>query len=107
MYESFSHICFFMANLSLPYTQGKCSHGGAADLTSTVVPRGGISKDERRPDNEAFHTAAVKLATSASLQLLEDIRGAAGDNDFLRCNDNGLHNIITIRTNANDMSVYV
>ena len=63
---------------------GKCSHGGAADLTSAVVPRGGISKDERRPDNGAVHAAAIKLATSASLQLLEDIRGAAGDSDFLR-----------------------
>ena len=63
---------------------GKCSHGGAGDLTSAVVPRGGISKDERRPGNEALHDAAVTAATSASLQLLEDIRGAAGDRDFLR-----------------------
>uniref|UniRef100_A0A671YRG3 von Willebrand factor A domain containing 11 n=1 Tax=Sparus aurata TaxID=8175 RepID=A0A671YRG3_SPAAU len=64
--------------------QGKCSHGGAADLTSAEIPRGGISKDERRADNVAFHNAAVTLATAASLQLLEDIRSAAGDKDFLR-----------------------
>lgn len=64
---------------------GKCSHGGAADLTSAAIPRGGISKDERRADNVAFHNAAVTLATAASLQLLEDIRSAAGDKDFLRC----------------------
>ncbi|XP_013865688.1 von Willebrand factor A domain-containing protein 7 [Austrofundulus limnaeus] len=64
--------------------QGKCSHGGVSDLTSTVVPRGGISKDERRSDNVALHEAAVKTATAASLQLLEDIRSAAGDKDFLR-----------------------
>ncbi|KAM8773368.1 von Willebrand factor A domain-containing protein 7-like [Acanthopagrus schlegelii] len=64
--------------------QGKCSHGGAADLTSIAAPRGGISKDERRADNVAFHNAAVTLATAASLQLLEDIRSAAGDRDFLR-----------------------
>ncbi|CAL8331383.1 unnamed protein product [Merluccius merluccius] len=74
----------YMGIFSNEKPKGKCSHGGAGDLTSAVVPRGGISKDERRPDNGAFHAAAVKLATSASLQLLEDIRGAAGDSDFLR-----------------------
>uniref|UniRef100_A0A6Q2YXP0 von Willebrand factor A domain containing 11 n=1 Tax=Esox lucius TaxID=8010 RepID=A0A6Q2YXP0_ESOLU len=63
---------------------GKCSHGGAADLTGLEIPWGGISKDERRPDNEALHNTAITLATTASLQLLDDIRGAAGDNDFLR-----------------------
>uniref|UniRef100_A0A665WD84 von Willebrand factor A domain-containing protein 7-like n=1 Tax=Echeneis naucrates TaxID=173247 RepID=A0A665WD84_ECHNA len=64
--------------------KGKCSHGGTSDLTNTVNPRGGISKDERRPDNIAFHDTAVSSATAASLQLLEDIRLAAGDKDFLR-----------------------
>lgn len=63
---------------------GKCSHGGEADLTSAADPRGGINKDERRSDNVALHTAAVNAATAASLQLLEDIRLAAGDNAFLR-----------------------
>ncbi|XP_017272500.1 von Willebrand factor A domain-containing protein 7 isoform X2 [Kryptolebias marmoratus] len=63
---------------------GKCSHGGDDDLTSTAVPRGGISKDDRRSDNVALQEAAVKIATAASLQLLEDIRSAAGDRDFLR-----------------------
>lgn len=63
---------------------GKCSHGGASDLTSTSVPRGGIHKDERRKDNAALHDAAVNLATAASLQLLEDIRSAVGDDYFLR-----------------------
>ncbi|KAG7214483.1 hypothetical protein INR49_022995 [Caranx melampygus] len=62
----------------------KCSHGGEYDQTSTIIPRGGISKDERRSDNVAFHNAAVHAATTASLQLLEDIRSAAGNNDFLR-----------------------
>uniref|UniRef100_A0A3B5AIB1 von Willebrand factor A domain-containing protein 7-like n=1 Tax=Stegastes partitus TaxID=144197 RepID=A0A3B5AIB1_9TELE len=61
----------------------KCSHGGASDLTSTAAPRGGISKDERRADNVALHNAAVNVATAASLELLQDIRFAAGDNDFL------------------------
>ncbi len=65
-------------------SSGKCSHGGAADLTSSAVPRGGINKDERRTDNAAFHDAAVKAATDASLQLLDDIRLAVGNNEFLR-----------------------
>ncbi|XP_059184933.1 von Willebrand factor A domain-containing protein 7 [Centropristis striata] len=74
----------YMGVFSAAKPKGKCSHGGAGDLTSTVVPRGGISKDERRPDNVAVHNAAVKAATAASLLLLQDIRLAAGDNDFLR-----------------------
>ncbi|KAL1023649.1 hypothetical protein UPYG_G00044030 [Umbra pygmaea] len=63
---------------------GKCSHGGPSDLTSSVDPRGGISKDELRPDNEKLHNNAVTVAISATLQLLEDIRGAAGDKEYLR-----------------------
>ncbi|XP_037545993.1 von Willebrand factor A domain-containing protein 7 [Nematolebias whitei] len=74
----------YMGIFSSAKPQGKCSHGGAADLTSTAAPRGGISKDERRSDNVAHHEAAVKTATAASLQLLEDIRSAAGDQNFLR-----------------------
>ncbi|XP_058497636.1 von Willebrand factor A domain-containing protein 7 [Solea solea] len=64
--------------------KGKCSHGGKGDLTSTIVPRGGISKDERRFDNIAAHNAAVNLATSASTQLLEDIVLAVGNKEFLK-----------------------
>ncbi|XP_030207835.1 von Willebrand factor A domain-containing protein 7-like [Gadus morhua] len=74
----------YMGISSSKKPKGKCSHGGAKDLTSAVEPRGGISKDERRPGNEGLHEAAVTAATRASLQLLEDIRGAAGDRDFLR-----------------------
>ncbi|KAL6110554.1 uncharacterized protein ACO6RY_19613 [Pungitius sinensis] len=73
----------YMGIYSAAKPKGKCSHGGAGDLTSSAEPRGGISKDERRSDNVDFHNAAVKAATAASLQLLEDIRVAAGDNDFL------------------------
>ncbi|XP_070775599.1 von Willebrand factor A domain-containing protein 7 [Enoplosus armatus] len=74
----------YMGIFSAAKPKGKCSHGGAADLTSTADPRGGINKDERRSDNVALHNAAVNAATAASLQLLQDIRLAAGDNDFLR-----------------------
>uniref|UniRef100_A0A8C7H3I7 von Willebrand factor A domain-containing protein 7 n=1 Tax=Oncorhynchus kisutch TaxID=8019 RepID=A0A8C7H3I7_ONCKI len=74
----------YMGIFSAAKPKGKCSHGGAADLTSSEVPRGGISKDERRSDNVALHTAAVTVATTATLRLLDDIRGAAGDNNYLR-----------------------
>ncbi|KAG7214480.1 hypothetical protein INR49_022992, partial [Caranx melampygus] len=74
----------YMSIFSTDKPKGKCSHGGEYDQTSTIIPRGGISKDERRSDNVAFHNAAVNAATTASLQLLEDIRSAAGNNDFLR-----------------------
>ncbi|XP_068607288.1 von Willebrand factor A domain-containing protein 7 [Brachionichthys hirsutus] len=74
----------YMGIFSDAKPKGKCSHGGEGDLSSDVVPRGGISKDERRPDNHVLHDAAVRVATVASRQLLEDIRLAAGDNGFLR-----------------------
>ncbi|KAF3687217.1 von Willebrand factor A domain-containing protein 7 Protein G7c Precursor [Channa argus] len=74
----------YMGIFSAAKPKGKCSHGGSGDLTSKTVPRGGINKDERRSDNVAFHNAAVSTATDASLQLLEDIRLAAGDDAFLR-----------------------
>ncbi|KAM9792587.1 von Willebrand factor A domain-containing protein 7-like [Neosynchiropus ocellatus] len=64
--------------------KGKCSHGGEKDLTSKVAPVGGLSKDKRLAHNKAFHDTAVKLATAASLDLLEDIRRAAGNDKFLR-----------------------
>lgn len=64
--------------------QGKCSHGGESDLTSAQMPRGGISKDERQAHNADFHDAAVTIATQATIELLEDIRGATGNMDFLR-----------------------
>ncbi|XP_026158595.1 von Willebrand factor A domain-containing protein 7 isoform X2 [Mastacembelus armatus] len=74
----------YMGIFSAAKPQGKCSHGGGADLTSTAVPRGGINKDERRSDNVALHNAAVNAARAASLQLLEEIRSAAGNHAFLR-----------------------
>ncbi|XP_077460651.1 von Willebrand factor A domain-containing protein 7 [Stigmatopora argus] len=74
----------YMGIFSAEKPQGKCSHGGQADLTSTAVPRGGINKDERRSDNVAYHNAAVNAAILASVQLLEDIRLTVGNKDFLR-----------------------
>ncbi|XP_036372563.1 von Willebrand factor A domain-containing protein 7 [Megalops cyprinoides] len=63
---------------------GKCSHGGDRDLTSSRNPRGGISKDEDTSSHGYLHRAAADAAVSATVQLLEDIRAAAGDNNFLR-----------------------
>ncbi|XP_029009131.1 von Willebrand factor A domain-containing protein 7 [Betta splendens] len=74
----------YMGILTDVKPKGKCSHGGDSDLTSSSVPRGGINKDRRNQDNMVLHDTAVKAATEASLQLLQDIRLAAGDNDFLR-----------------------
>ncbi|XP_029949301.1 von Willebrand factor A domain-containing protein 7 [Salarias fasciatus] len=74
----------YMGIFSPAKPAGKCSHGGAADLTSTRIPKSVLHKDEPGKDSAFFHNTAVNVATAASLQLLEDIRLAAGDNDFLR-----------------------
>ncbi|KAK3554039.1 hypothetical protein QTP70_019153, partial [Hemibagrus guttatus] len=63
---------------------GKCSHGGSADLSSTQSPRGGINKDERLSHNAALHDTAVALAIDATVELLEDVRGAVGNKEYLR-----------------------
>ncbi|XP_067297300.1 von Willebrand factor A domain-containing protein 7 [Pseudorasbora parva] len=74
----------YMGLFSSDKPQGKCSHGGETDLSSTQNPRGGISKDERLSYNTDLHNNAVNLASEATLVLLEDIRGAIGNKDYLR-----------------------
>ncbi|XP_062334810.1 von Willebrand factor A domain-containing protein 7 [Osmerus eperlanus] len=74
----------YMGIFSPAKPPGKCSHGGGADLTSTTNPRGGINKDERRPDNADFHDNAIAVATAASLQLLDNIRNVVGNGEYLR-----------------------
>ncbi|CAB1316906.1 unnamed protein product, partial [Coregonus sp. 'balchen'] len=64
--------------------KGKCSHGGSLDRTSGQEPTGGINKDSLESNHGNLHTAAAEVAVVATRQLLEDIRGAAGDTDFLR-----------------------
>lgn len=49
-----------------------------------MIPRGGIHKDLPHAGNTGVFTQAVNTALYASLDLLEDIRAAAGNNDFLR-----------------------
>ncbi|KAK5858709.1 hypothetical protein PBY51_002830 [Eleginops maclovinus] len=64
--------------------KGKCSHGGAVDQTSTIEPKGGINKDTLDASHGHLHMTAANMAVAASSQLLEDIRGAAGERPFLQ-----------------------
>uniref|UniRef100_A0A672ISW4 von Willebrand factor A domain-containing protein 7-like n=1 Tax=Salarias fasciatus TaxID=181472 RepID=A0A672ISW4_SALFA len=63
---------------------GKCSHGGSFDKTSDEDPVGGINKDTRNSNHGFLHLEAADLALDATLELLEDIRVAVGDRNFLR-----------------------
>ncbi|CAN9509884.1 unnamed protein product [Ophioblennius macclurei] len=74
----------YMGIFSPAKPAGKCSHGGEGDLTSTRIPKSVLNKDEPGKNGATFHNTAVDVATAASLELLEDIRLAAGDTDFLR-----------------------
>ncbi|KAK3572594.1 hypothetical protein QTP86_000406 [Hemibagrus guttatus] len=62
--------------------KGKCSHGGIFDLSSWF--EGGISKDTDSSHHGYLHDMAASVATSATRELLEDIRAAIGDFEFLR-----------------------
>ena len=61
---------------------GKCSHGGAGDLTA--LGQGGINKDSTTASHGSLHEAAASVATAATRELLQDIRAAVGDSEFLR-----------------------
>lgn len=63
---------------------GKCSHGGAVDQTSFIVPTGGINKDSLSSNHGYLHIEAANMATAATSELLEVIRQAAGDRPFLQ-----------------------
>ncbi|XP_063064082.1 von Willebrand factor A domain-containing protein 7-like [Engraulis encrasicolus] len=73
---------FSLTSSSKP--NGKCSHGTDADRTSKTDPRGGINKDAVDAEHGSLHPQAAQVAITATSQLLQDIRGAAGDADFLR-----------------------
>ncbi|XP_023272377.1 von Willebrand factor A domain-containing protein 7-like [Seriola lalandi dorsalis] len=64
--------------------RGKCSHGGAIDQTSKIEPTGGINKDTFDSNHGHLHTEAARVAIAATSELLEDVRGAAGDRPFLQ-----------------------
>ncbi|XP_055060960.2 von Willebrand factor A domain-containing protein 7-like isoform X1 [Misgurnus anguillicaudatus] len=63
---------------------GKCSHGGKNDVTSFEEPTGGINKDEITSSHGIYHKRAADLAISATMELLEDIRLAKGNQAFLQ-----------------------
>ncbi|KAM6986817.1 von Willebrand factor A domain-containing protein 7-like [Aplochiton taeniatus] len=63
---------------------GKCSHGGPFDFSSRAAPTGGINKDTLDAEHGFLHRQAAAVAVAATTELLVDIRGAAGDADFLR-----------------------
>ncbi|XP_061535718.1 von Willebrand factor A domain-containing protein 7-like [Phycodurus eques] len=63
---------------------GKCSHGGSFDQTSKRDPVGGINKDKIGSSHGSLHREAADLAENATVELLEDIRTAVGDQNFLR-----------------------
>ncbi|XP_068583218.1 von Willebrand factor A domain-containing protein 7 [Cebidichthys violaceus] len=63
---------------------GKCSHGGSFDQTSRRDPVGGINKDDVGSSHGSLHHKAADLAVNATIELLEDIRLAVGDKNFLR-----------------------
>ncbi|XP_062391097.1 von Willebrand factor A domain-containing protein 7-like [Sardina pilchardus] len=73
---------FSLTSFSKP--DGKCSHGGSVDLTSLTEPRGGINKDGVDAAHGSLHADAARAAVAATVQLLQDVRGAVGDEDFLR-----------------------
>ncbi|KAF7650082.1 hypothetical protein LDENG_00131800 [Lucifuga dentata] len=64
--------------------KGKCSHGDDYDQTRKIPPKGGINKDTPDSSHGHLHSQAANVAIAATSQLLEDIRRAAGDIDFLR-----------------------
>ncbi|XP_065121290.1 von Willebrand factor A domain-containing protein 7-like isoform X2 [Paramisgurnus dabryanus] len=64
--------------------EGKCSHGGKSDATSFKEPTGGINKDEITSSHGIYHQRAADLAISATMELLEDIRLAKGNQAFLQ-----------------------
>lgn len=78
LFVSLFFVCFILR------TQGKCSHGGTFDRTSRKDPVGGINKDDTGSSHGYLHPKAANLAVDATVELLEEIRLAVGDNDFLR-----------------------
>ncbi|KAL7390224.1 hypothetical protein ABVT39_017352 [Epinephelus coioides] len=75
----FNFVPFFSSK-----PKGKCSHGGFLDRTSNIEPIGGINKDTLDSSHGHLHMDAANVAIAATSELLEDIRGAAGDKPFLQ-----------------------
>ncbi|XP_051982732.1 von Willebrand factor A domain-containing protein 7-like [Xyrauchen texanus] len=74
----------YFSLLSSTKPAGKCSHGGLFDRTSSSEPSGGINKDEISSSHGFLHHRAADLAFFATMDLLEDIRRATGNQAYLR-----------------------
>ncbi|ROI47898.1 von Willebrand factor A domain-containing protein 7 [Anabarilius grahami] len=72
------------ADLPLNNLAGKCSHGGFLDRTSYRDPIGGINKDDISSSHGFLHQRAADMAINATMEMLQDIRLATGNRDFLR-----------------------
>ncbi|KAA8595044.1 hypothetical protein FQN60_012179, partial [Etheostoma spectabile] len=59
-------------------------HGGTFDRTSRQEPVGGISKDDVGSSHGSLYHKAADLAVNATMELLENIKVAVGDKNFLR-----------------------
>ncbi|XP_072550642.1 von Willebrand factor A domain-containing protein 7 [Salminus brasiliensis] len=66
---------------------GKCSHGGILDISRHQGAEGGINKDSTSPlfsPHHYLHKEAARLATTATLSVLQDLRDEVGPKCFLR-----------------------
>ncbi|XP_066540580.1 von Willebrand factor A domain-containing protein 7 [Hoplias malabaricus] len=66
---------------------GKCSHGGILDSSRHQGAEGGINKDSTSPlfsPHHYLHKEAARLATTATLNVLRDLRDEVGHKAFLR-----------------------
>ncbi|XP_051043290.1 von Willebrand factor A domain-containing protein 7 isoform X2 [Phodopus roborovskii] len=73
-----------------PKPQGKCSHGGHFDQSSSQPPLGGINKDSTSPSfspHHMLHLQAVEVALLASVQAFSLLRSRLGDRGFSRLLD--------------------
>lgn len=84
----YSAIYLDIIKRNLLFFSGKCSHGGLRDKTRKMDPVGGINKDSFKSDHGTLHKKAANLAVEATMELLVDIRLAAGDRNFLRYRKN-------------------
>ncbi len=63
--------------------KGKCSHGGPLDMTTQTDAVGfGINKDNEMSDHGSLHIIAAKIALTATIQQLQSLWSAVGNDAF-------------------------
>ncbi|XP_042873279.1 von Willebrand factor A domain-containing protein 7-like [Penaeus japonicus] len=73
-----------------PSSEGKCSHGGVLDDSSSVPAEGGINKDTASPcfsPHYHLHEQAVELAVQATDHYLKELLDAVGNVRYRRLFD--------------------